>query len=70
MQSAKRVGFAVCGRRTRPENPLPFSNKITAGEITKICKGFSGLERGAAKIIWLLSQNRFELGCKIAPGVI
>jgi hypothetical protein len=29
---------------TRPENPLPFSSKITAGEITKICKGFSGLE--------------------------
>ena len=76
MQSAQRVGFAdksraastACGRRPRPENPLPFSNKITTGEITKICKGFSGLERGTAKIIWLLSQNKFELGRKIAPS--
>jgi len=35
-------------QRTRPEHSLPFSNKITAGEITKICKGFSG--RGAARL--------------------
>ena len=56
MKGAQRVGFAdksratstACGRRPRPENPLPFSNKITAGKIIKICKGFSGLERGTA----------------------
>jgi hypothetical protein len=29
---------------TSPENPLPFSSKITAEKITKMCKGFSGLE--------------------------
>ena len=61
MKGAQRVGFAdksratstACGRRPRPENPLPFSNKITAGKIIKICKGFSGRN-------YLLSANVFK----------
>ena len=70
-QKSAKVAKATA---TRPEHPLPFSNKITAGKLQKICKGFSGRSAarlavlgGVAKLFGFLSQSWFGLGRKIAP---
>lgn len=37
-----KAASTVCGRRTRPEHPLPFSKKSRRGNYKKYTKGFLG----------------------------